>query len=87
MDVRRIKDYLTRRSVSIASILEMNKLRWWQINEKCKEKYVRKTGMEAKALVSAVALYGKTSGFSVFLEGATMCSSLLFILIARMPSL
>lgn len=26
MDVRRIKDYLTERSVSIASILEMDKL-------------------------------------------------------------
>lgn len=62
MDVRRIKDYLTKRSVSIASILEMNKLRWWEINDKCKEKTginVRKTGMEAKALVSVIALYGK----------------------------
>lgn len=68
MDVQRIKDYLTRRSVSIASILEMNKLRWWQINEKCKEKYIRKTGMEAKALVSAVAVYGKPLDFQCFLK-------------------
>lgn len=65
MDVQRIKDYLTRRSVSIASILEMNKLRWWEINDKCKEKYVWKTGMEAKALVSVVALHGKNWIFTV----------------------
>lgn len=65
MDVQRIKDYLTKRSVSIASILEMNKLRWWEINDKCKEKYVWKTGMEAKALVTVVALYGKKWIFTI----------------------
>lgn len=64
MDVQRIKDQLTRRSVSIASILEMNKLRQWEVNDKCKEKYVRKTGMEDKALGNVVAVYGKHSGFS-----------------------
>lgn len=42
----------------------MNKLRRWEINDKCKEKYVRKTGMGAKALGNVVAVYGKHSGFS-----------------------
>lgn len=69
MDVRRIKDYLTRRSVSTASILEMTKLRWWEINGKCKEKCIRKSGTEAKAMVNIVALYGKKSlDFHYFLK-------------------